>query len=211
MAIITDYTTLDQAVDDYLHRSDLSSWVPNFIQNCESKLYKRVMIRDMEKTFDIAVSSGLGTVPTDYRAMKFAYRNANPTTPLQIVTLEELYEEYPGRSDGGIPAVFTREAGNFIFGPGNPADFTMKGVYYYTYTLLSAGVKTTNWYTDNAPECLLYGSLVEAAPFIGDDERLPLWQSMFEEAVRIVEHEQKRENLSGGTKRQRTRASGSTA
>ena len=210
MALITTYTGLDAAIDGYLHRSDLSDWVPNFIQNAQSKLYRRVMIRDMEKSFEIAVSSGTGAVPSDYRRMKFAYRSASPVTPLTIVSLDELYDMYPNRTESGVPAVFAREAGNFIYGPA-PSDFTMKGVYYQTYTLLSAGGKLTNWYTDNAPEVLLYGALVEASPFIGDDERIPLWNQLFFDALQTVVKEQKGESLSGTPKRVRTRAAGVTA
>jgi len=211
MAIITDYDSLDAAVDGYLHRTDLSSWVPNFIQNCQSKLYRKYMIRDMEKALSVSVSGGTGAVPSDYRAMKFCYADGSPTTPLRFVSLEELFDEYPQRDEQGTPNLVSREVGNFVFGPGNPADFSMKGVYYYTYTLLSSGGKTTNWYTDEAPEVLLYGPLLEAAPFIGDDERMPLWQGLYLEACQLAELEVKREYLSGGTKRVRTQAAGSRA
>lgn len=50
---------------------------------------------------------------------------------------------------------------------------------------------STNWLTIYAPNMLLYASLLEATPFLKNDERIPTWQSMFQEQVQNVTEEDK--------------------
>lgn len=77
--------------------------------------------------------------------------------------------------------MIAREGSNFIFGP-YPSAKTINGVYYQSPEKLADGTTTANWYTTNAPEVLLYGSLLEAAPFIKNDPRLPIWAQLFQNA-----------------------------
>ena len=37
----------------------------------------------------------------------------------------------------------------------------------------------TNWLTDYAPNALLYRCLLEAAPFLKNDERIQTWQNLY--------------------------------
>lgn len=195
MAVITSYATLQTAVADYLARSDLTTFVPNFIQNCESKLYRTLNLRAEETALNVAISNGLATVPDDFKALKFAYYDGTPVRPLKWVPLAELYDEYPVRTTTGLPNLITREATSFIFGP-VPADGTLKGVYYAKPDPL----RTTdgNWYVLNAPEVLLYGSLLEATPFIKDDPRIPIWKAAYDDAVNTLVIEERNASTSKG-------------
>lgn len=132
----------------------------------------------------------MAAVPSDFKALKYAYYDGSPIRPLQFVTLEELYRDYPVRTGASsVPQVISREGSNFIFGP-VAADGTavLKGIYYAKQDPL----RTTDpsWYVTNAPDLLLYGSLLEAAPFIMDDVRIPIWRQLYEEAKRTVELEE---------------------
>lgn len=189
MAVITSYATLQTAIADYLARDDLTTFIPNFIQNCENKLYRTLNLRNEETALSQTITSGVATVPTDFKALKMCFYDGNPAHPLQFVTLDELYRDYPVRNTTATtkPAVIAREGSNFIFGP-VPADGTLKGVYYAKQDPL----RTTDpsWYVTNAPEVLLYGSLLEAEAFIMNDQRLPLWQQYFADAVDSLKQEE---------------------
>lgn len=198
MAVITDYDTLDAAVDDYLARSDLSSYVPLFIAQCENKLYRHLRIRAMEEALSGTISSGVLSVPADYVELKYAYIDATPIRWLQQVTPEQLYKKYPVRSGTEYPSVMAREGSNFIFGP-YPGDYDVVGLYYKRLPHLNSSSPTTNWFTSDAPDLLLYGSLLEAEPFIKNDARLPLWKQMYDMAMQTVMGEEKRESRSGGS------------
>ena len=199
MALITDYATLKTAVGDYLARSDLSGFIPNFVQNCESRLYKNLRIRAMENALSVTISGGVAALPTSprYIELKYAYVSATPITWLDRQPPETIYNRYPVRSGAEIPKMIARERENFIFGP-YPGDYTIVGVYYGLLTSLSDS-NTTNWFTSYAPDVLLYGSLLEAEPFIKNDKRLPLWQAMYDQSIAAIHAEERRESRSGST------------
>ncbi len=200
MAVITDYATLQTAIADYLARSDLTTFIPNFVQNAENKLYRTLNLRNEETALNVAISSGTATVPTDFKALKFAYFDGSPIHILEWVPLNKLYEEHPVRTNQQTPCLISREAGNFIFGPASK-DGTLRGVYYAKQDPL----RTTDgsWYVVNAADVLLYGALLEAKPFIKDDPRIPIWLEFFRDGVRSLEQEEMNSSVSKGPISQR--------
>jgi len=202
LAIITDFDTLSTAVQNYLDRADLSTFAPNFIEAVENKLYRRLEIRGLEVAFSETTSSGVVALSgvTRYRNPKFLYVNATPTSPLEFVTLETLYREYPNRAQtSSRPCLVAREVGNFIFGPAAANSITIAGVYYELLVNLSTGGTTTNWFTDNMPELLLYGALLEAEEFIKDPKRIMVWKSLFDDQMDALMKMERRESRGGGT------------
>lgn len=201
MAIITNYATLQTAVADYLARDDLTDFIPNFIQNAENKVYRTLNLRNEETALSVSISAGVAAVPADFKVLKFAYYNATPVQLLRWVGVEELYNDYSDRSETGYPYIISREGANFVFGPVS-VDGTLSGIYYAKLSALSSS-NTTNWYTTNAPEVLLYGALLESAPFIQDDARLQTWGQMYQSAIDTIKDEQKNAETSMGSIRQR--------
>lgn len=198
MAIITNYATLQTAIGDYLNRADLTTFLPNFTQACEMKLYRRLRIRAMETALSGTISSGVLAVPSNFVELKFAYVDTSPITSLDRVPPDMIYAKWPVRSGTAeIPQAIAVEGTNFIFGP-YPGDYAIKGIYYARLTALSAS-NTTNWFTSNATDALLYGSLLEAEPFLKDDPRVPLWAAGFEQAVKDIQAEETRARSSGGS------------
>jgi len=195
MAVITSYSTLQTAVADYLARSDLTSYIPNFIQNAENKLYRTLNLRNEETALSLPITSGAAAVPSDFKALKFAYFDQSPAQLLQWLPIEQLYAEYPNRASGSTPKAISREGASFVFGPSS-VDGTLKGIYYAK----KAPLRTTDpsWYVTNAPEVLLYGALLEATPFIVDDQRLGVWQAAFADAVQTLRDENDNAEVSMG-------------
>ena len=152
--------------------------------------------------FTDTIANGTITLPLRYVELKYAYVNLSPTQWLSRVPPETIYDKYPNRSGGETPCLIAQEGDAFIFGP-YPNDVEIKGVYYRRYQKLADETTTTNWYTDNAPEVLLYAALLESAPFIGDDPRLQVWGSLLSEAIGTIENEFRREKNSGPSKRVR--------
>lgn len=198
MSLITDYSTLVTAITDYLARSDLSSFVPNFLQNCQGKIYRTTRIRPAEAALSGTITAGVLACPTDYIALRYAYIDASPTGWLERSTPEVLLKSYSTRSASGRPKLIAREADNFIFGPFPDDTYSVVGIYYKLLPLLSAS-NATNWYVTNAPEVLLYGALLEAQPFLMNDKRMPTWQMLYDQALATVKELHRSENYSGST------------
>ena len=55
--------------------------------------------------------------------------------------------------------------------------------YLKRYDFLSE-TNVTNWLLEEAPDLVLYGALLEATPFIKDDDRLLVWGQMFAGAMK---------------------------
>jgi hypothetical protein len=47
----------------------------------------------------------------------------------------------------------------------------------------------TNWFTMYAPQALLYGTLLQAMPFLKNDARVQLWQTMYSQYMAALKAE----------------------
>ncbi len=203
MAVIAGYTSLQTAVTDYLARSDLSSWVPNFIQNCEERFYRDPLNVGwwMESALNVTndATTGLAALPTDYLRLKNAYVSGQSQPPLTRVSLEQMYARYPRGGTSSVPQYISRDGSNFVFGPVPSGAYTILGTYYAKPVLLRnfSSDAAAHWLIVNAPDLLLYGALLEAEPFLKNDQRVSLWKSAFDLAVAAYRRMQQEEDESG--------------
>lgn len=197
MAVITSYATLQTAIADYLTRDDLTTWLPNFTQNFEEDFYRDPKNYGpwMETALSVAINT-TAAVPADYLALKVAYISGRTDKALTPATLEQLYTAYPRAGGASIPKWFARNGANFEFGPVATGGLTLVGTYYAKPALLRNA--STNYLTTNAPDLLLYGSLLGGELFIKNDSRWTLWQALYDKALDSYRKLQKAGNLSGG-------------
>lgn len=193
---ITSYSELKTAVANWLADDTLTTYIPDFITLAEARIYRELKVRQMETALSSAIASGVIAVPSGYTELKFAYVNGSPTKLLERVDAYSVYSRYPTRSSDGKPSVIAQEAGNFIFGPYPDSTYTIKGVYYKKLTALSDS-NTTNWLITDAPDLILFASLVEAKAFIHDDPRIGLWEARYTNARDMFKTQDKKEDFSG--------------
>lgn len=193
---LATYSELKTSVANWLARTDLDTLIPDFISMGEERIYRDLRIRCMESALNSAISSGVIAIPSGYKAMKFAYIDGSPTQRLSRKDPEWIYQNYPNRASDSKPNFFAREGDNFIFGPYPDSGYTVKGVYYKNLDALSTS-NETNWFTTNAPSLLLYAALCGAEPFLQNDPRLALWDSLYERAKDKIQKEDNSEELSG--------------
>ena len=197
MAIGT-FAELKTAAANWLDRSDLTDRRPEFISLAEARFNRVLRIRDME-TVSTAISTAAGTreysLPTGFVQMKEFHLTTDPLTPLAYITPEMMTRMWAG-SAKSKPQVFTIIADNVRFGPSPDAVYTTSMLYYKTFTALSASNTTSDMLTNN-PDVYLYGTLLEAEPFIMNDERVPLWLAAFEKAVGDIQNQDNKDRHSG--------------
>lgn len=203
MAIISGYTSLQTTVSDYLARSDLSTWIPNFIQNFEERFYRDPLNlgRWMESSLNVTSDAvtGLAALPTDYIQLKSAQLSGQLAPPLIRVSLEQLYARYPRAGTASQPQYISRDGSNFVFGPVPSGSYTIIGTYYAKPVLLRTFTSdaAAHWLVVNAPDLLLYGALLDAEPFLKNDQRVPLWKSAYDWALDTYRRGQEEEDDSG--------------
>lgn len=196
MAAITDYATLKTEVAAWLHRADLTNEIVGLIQFGENRIYRDLRVRQMETALSGTIASGVIAVPSGYLELKNAYVNTAPVQKLERKDAEWIYAQYPTRSSDRVPRFIAREATNFIFGPYPDSTYTVKGVYYKQLAALSAS-NTTNWLITDAPELILFATLCEAAPFIGDDGQVGLWEKKYAQIAARIQTADNYEEFSG--------------
>jgi len=62
-------------------------------------------------------------------------------------------------------------------------------VLYYERIQPLDSSNQTNWFTIYAPQALLYGSLLQAMPFLKVDERMPMWQAQYDKIMATLKAE----------------------
>jgi hypothetical protein len=201
MAVISGYASLKTAIGDFLSRSDLTLFTDNFIQNWEERFYRQPKNfgRWMETSLSTAISSSVIAVPAAYLGLKYAYINGSPSSRLDRLSLNQLYGRYPRGDQTGLPVAISRDVSNFVFGPAPDSNYTVKGVYWAKPTLIRsfAADAAAHWLIVNAPDLVLYGSLLQAEPFIKNDARVPLWRDMYNDALKDYRDLHRDEDQSG--------------
>lgn len=172
---ISDYPTLQAAFENYVVRTDLSEFMPHFVQTTEAWLNRRLRTREMLATTGIAGQvGGIYTLPTDYLEWVAAtWVGADNGRPLSLRYVEPDSPEFRHRyRPNGSPQYFS------ILGDALQTRSTQGGtltfVYYRAIPALTA-TSPTNWLITKASELYLYGVIAEAYRFQKDEARAVEW------------------------------------
>jgi len=211
MALST-FTELKDAVADWLDRSDLTTRIPDFIALAEARINREIRIRPMEVRSTMTTTAGnqYFNLPGGYIQMRNIQLNTNPTTPLEYITPEMLDRLY-GSSTTGKPRAYTLIGDEIQLAPIPDSAYTLEMAFYEKFTALgdgTSGTVTNNWLTTNAPDILLYGALMEAEPFIKNDERVAVWLNGYGNAIDKLQKADQRDRHSGSAMRVRNIYSG---
>jgi len=206
------FTELKDAIADWLDRSDLTDRIPDFITLAEARLNRDLRIRPMEVRSSMETTAGQRyfNLPGGYLQMRNMQINSNPITPLEYITPEMLDRLY-GSDTTGKPKAYTLIGDEIQLAPIPDSDYTVEMAFYEKFTPLgdgTSGTVTSNWLTLNAPDVLLYGALLEAEPFIKNDERIALWLNAYNGAVKKIQDADARDRHSGSAMRIRNIYSG---
>jgi hypothetical protein len=79
---------------------------------------------------------------------------------------------------------------NWLVAPTPASNYAFEVLYYERVQPLDSS-NQTNWFTIYAPQALLYGSLMQAMPFLKNDERMPMWQQNYELIMQTLMAEDK--------------------
>ena len=206
------FTELKDAVADWLDRSDLTARIPDFIALAEARINRELRNRPMEvrSTMYTKADQQYFNLPGGYIQMRNIQLNTNPTTPLEYITPEMLDRVY-GSTTSGKPRAYTLIGDEIQLAPIPDSAYQVEMAFYEKFTPLgdgSAGTVTSNWLTANAPDVLLYGALMEAEPFIKNDERIPVWLNGYSNAINKLQQQDQRDRHSGSAMRVRNIYSG---
>lgn len=195
---ITSYALLKSAVGDWLNRSDLTTATSDFVQMAEGTLKRDPRVRKLTTNSAYQVSASPANLPSDFDALE-ALEHAGSTYygPIQTVGHDQIEELKALYGTTGAPrwcAVVGKT--QLRLAPAPDTTYTLKLAYWATLTPLS-DTNTTNWLLTDHPDIYLYASLCEAAPYLKDDARLPMFQQRLERSLEELHLNTQRAMYSG--------------
>jgi len=185
------FTTLKSAIQDYTQNTE-STFVADLgtiIKQAEDRIVKSVELPNFRKNQTGSFTSGnqyLST-PSDYLyPFSLAVLDSDSAyTYLLSTDVSFIREAYPSASSTGVPKHYAQFDDNtFIVGPTPNANLTAELHYYYIPQSITESSDGTSWLGTNAPELLLYGSLLEAYTFMkGEPDIMVNYEKRFQEAL----------------------------
>jgi hypothetical protein len=98
-------------------------------------------------------------------------------------SLEYCQQYWPDLTQTGAPRFYADwDYNHWLLVPTPDLAYPWNIVYYQLPPLLG-DQNQTNWLTDFAPNLLLYRALLEATPFLKNDERIGTWQQFFSDEM----------------------------
>lgn len=202
MATTMTYDTLKQDVQRYLSRGGTLSadpivfdQLPRLINLAERRCARELKVQGFinvvtttltpgQSVYDkpdrwrdtVSINIGTGTGNTQRKTLfTRSYEYLRSYWPDPAVTDEpEFYGEY--------------DYSHWLLAPTPDAAYPIEILYYELPPLLDDTIQT-NWLTDYAPQLLLYATLLEATPFLKNDERISVWQTMYDRAAAMLNGE----------------------
>jgi len=178
---ISTYAELQTAVTNWLDRSDISTArVQEFIILAEARIGRKLRVRGVEErsTTAMVIDQEYYSLPSDFLEMRNIQINTNPLKRLVYLTPQQMDFQF-ATTTKGTPQAFTIIGEEFQLKPIPDSTDTVEIAYFKKLTALSDS-NTTNWLTSNAPDLLLYGSLIEAEAYLVDDPRIAIWKAAFD-------------------------------
>ena len=185
------YTNLKTAIQDYLESTE-STFVanlPTFITTTEERIFKNVQLDDFRKNQvgNLTASGPYLECPTDYLA-PFSLAVIDSSSNYNYLLLKQvsfIRDFTPNASTTGLPKYYAEFDDNtFIVAPTSDSAYEVELHYYYRPASLTTttGSETT-WLSENAPNAMLYGCLVEACTYLKNYEVIPTYEQKFQEAL----------------------------
>lgn len=176
---LDSYSNLKTAILGHLDRSDLSSYVDDFIDIAESMHKRDIRIREMIQREAITVDNRQKAVPSGVLEIISLRLLTTPVTVLEEVNLHEMNrirQETTGR-----PYRFAiHEEIEFDV---TPAESYSGEIIYYGEVVALSDANTSNAILIKAPDLYLYGALMAAAPFLLADERIQVWGGFYQRGL----------------------------
>ena len=189
------YDNLTSNVLQYLERDDQAvvNQIPTFIMLAEFEIAEMMKSLGQQQVVQSTMQVNNAVIPKPARWRKTVSMNITVNGVLQAVNLrkyEYLRNYAPDSTVTGVPLYYADyDYDNWIVAPTPDDSYDFEVLYYERLVPLSSTTQT-NWITQNAPNAMLYGTLLQAMPFLKNDQRV-IFQQKYTESVQALTLEDK--------------------
>ena len=194
VASVMTYDSLVEDIQSYLERSDAATLakIPQFIMLAEQIIASEIKFLGNLVVVESNMVLGEATISKPARWRKTVSMNltvAGKRQPIFLRTYEYLREYWPNASSTDVPLFFCDyDYEHWLIAPTPADDYSYEVLYYERNQPLDSS-NQSNWFTQYAPQALLYGSLLQAMPFLKNDERIPMWQGQYDKIISVLQNE----------------------
>lgn len=168
------YDGLKETIAEWLHRTNLTERIPDFIRLAEQTINRRLTI--FPKEVDAALVTVAGSrfipLPDDFGSPISMQSAAGMPIPLVDATVLRVNAGFSGE-----PCEWAIDGTNIAFGTKTDKQYPV--VLRYVRTLYLSDTAQTNPLLDRAGDLYLYGALASSAQYTWNDARLPIWEQKF--------------------------------
>ena len=193
-AAVMTYDTLVDDISSYLERTDQATLdkIPTFIMLAEQVIAAEIKFLGNLTPMSSTMTTSQSIIDKPARWHKTVSMNitvAGRRQPVFLRKYEYLREYWPDATQEGTPKFYADyDYTHWLVAPTPDDDYTFEVLYYERIQPLDSS-NQTNWFTIYAPQALLYGSLLQAMPFLKNDERIPMWQAQYDKIMAVLKTE----------------------
>lgn len=187
---VANWTDLVAECQSWLFgRADIAAKVPTFVRLLEAKANRTLRCRQMEQRASTTINTSSDepefiSLPGDFHSMRRVRLSSVDSKPrLKFATAAQLDDlRVKNGDDAGQPVWFTVAGDEMELYPTPSSAYTVEMTYRKYLPALSED-NPTNWLLLLAPDLYLYGTLLEAAPYLHEDERIAVWSDGVSAAI----------------------------
>ncbi len=194
VAAVMTYDSLVDDISTYLERTDQATLdkIPTFIMLAEQVIAAEIKFLGNLTVMTSNMVQNQAVIDKPARWHKTVSMNvtvAGQRRPVLLRKYEYLREYWPDPTDADVPEFYCDyDYTHWLVAPTPDDDYAFEVLYYERIQPLDSS-NQTNWFTIYAPQALLYGSLLQAMPFLKNDERIPMWQSQYQNIMNVLKAE----------------------
>jgi len=194
VAAVMTYDSLVNDISTYLERTDQATLekIPTFIMLAEQVIAAEIKFLGNTTVMMSNMVQNQAVIDKPARWHKTVSMNvtvAGKRQPVLLRKYEYLREFWPDPTQTGSPSYYCDyDYTHWLVAPTPDDDYAFEVLYYERIQPLDSS-NQTNWFTIYAPQALLYGSLLQAMPFLKNDERMQMWQAQYQNIMNVLKTE----------------------
>jgi hypothetical protein len=190
------YDSLVENIQSYLERTDAATIakIPLFIM-----LAEQVIAADIKFLGNLTVNTSTMVANANvidkparwHKTVSMNITVAGKRQPVLLRKYEYIRNYWPDPAETDVPLFYCDyDYTHWLVGPTPNAPYVFEVLYYERAQPLDSA-NQVNWFTIYAPQALLYGSLLQAMPFLKNDDRIPMWQAQYKQIIDVLKTEDK--------------------
>jgi len=193
------FDELKSNIADWLNRTDLTSVIPTFITLAEARLNRQLRTTNQYTRATVSSSDQYLSMPDDFLEMRHIRMTSPKERDLVEIAAHNINEYTDTNFLASLADSYPRY---FVYGQSlriipTPAESITYELLYYAKVPALSTSNASNWVSTSHPDAYLYYSLLQAAPYLGEDERIAIWAQQAERAVAEIQASDDRRRVKG--------------